>query len=192
MDCSPRRTCAIVALAATAGIPLLASGCSAIDKQAAVALQRAIGHTSVTVFPAFVRDGGRKRYDPPSAMRIGEFLQRAGLATPTVSQVEVPISSQWHMNQARMFKDSAADLGAHVVNQPIDTEYALLPEYLIGRGEVVGVHVYLVDAQGRLAYGALLNSHHPEFRQPPLKSPDDCTSLVIRVLESEWKRTVPD
>ena len=38
------------------------------------------------------------------------------------------------------------------------------PEYLIGgAGGVVGVHFYVVDRAGTVAYGMLLNSHHEAF-----------------------------
>ena len=82
-----------------------------------------------------------------------------------------------------MWQESAAALGAYVQANPITTEYALLAEYLIlGTENVGGVHYYIVDSQGTLAYGILLNSHHSEFIDADPQDTDDCTDLVIEML----------
>lgn len=165
-------------------LALTFGGCGGIvDKQAAARLRDAIGDTSITVFPAFVRDGEQHRYDADAARSIAEFLTQEGLATATVSDAEVPITSKWGMNQARMFRDSAADFSTYIGEHPIQTDYALLPEYLIGgRGTVVGVHLYLLDPQGTAAYAALLNSHHKVFTDVDPKTTSDCTTIAIDVM----------
>ena len=54
---------------------------------------------------------------PAAASTIGDFLTQNGLATVTVAAAEVPITSQWGMNQAKMFKDSAADFSAYIATE---------------------------------------------------------------------------
>ena len=164
------------------------SGCGGIiNEDAKAKLFEDIGNTSMTVFPVFVRDGEQKRYDPGAANTIGEFLTQENLATVTVSQAEVPITSQWGINQAKMFRDSAADFATYVRENPLETDYALLAEYLFGgRGDPSGVHVYLLDAEGTVAWANLLNSHHKAFTDVDPQTTDDCTTLVINVMRDEF------
>jgi hypothetical protein len=164
-------------------------GCGgAVDPKAEKALHDKLGSTSITVFPAFVRDGEQQRYDAAAATAIGDLLTSEKLATVTISTAEVPINSKWGMNESRMYRDSVADFRAYVLKNPIATEYAVLPEYLIGgKGAVVGVHLYLLDAKGTCAYGIGLNSHHKAFTDVDPKNVDDCTKIVLNVMKEELK-----
>ena len=66
------------------------------------------------------------------------------------------------------------------------TDYALLPEYLfVGSAAVGGIHCYIVDADGRLAFVVLQNSHWPEFTEVDPKTTDDCSTVLITVLRDE-------
>lgn len=169
-------------------------GCGGIiNEQAKMLFYQEIGNTSITVFPAFIRDGEdqtaktRGRYDAAAADTIGAFLSSEGLATVTVSDAEVPITSEWGMNQAKMFRGSAADFSAYVQQNPIETDYALLPEYLFGgRGLPAGVHLYLVDAGGTAAYALLFNSHHDEFNDVDPQTVEDCTTIVINRMRADF------
>jgi len=167
----------------------MGGGCErVVDPQAEQTFRAKLGNTSVTVFPVFVRDGEQKKYDASAAKQIGDHLTSAELARVTLSSAEVPITSAWGMNQARMFRDSVADFRTYLKDHPIDTEYALLPEYLIGsRGVVVGVHAYLLEASGPCAYAIGLNSHHKPFNDVNPKTAEDCTTIVINVLRAELK-----
>jgi hypothetical protein len=170
-------------------LALAVGGCGGIiDDKAEARFRAAVGDTSITVFPAFVREGAEHRYDAGAAKRIADFMTQEKLATATVSDAEVPITSKWGMNQARMFRDSAADFSTYIGEHPIQTAYALLPEYLIGgRGKVGGVHIYLLDAEGTVAYAALFNSHHKLFNDVNPQNTDDCTTIVINNLSAEFK-----
>jgi hypothetical protein len=170
-----------------AALTLTLGGCGGVvDKDAEKALHAKLGSTSVTVFPAFVRDGQQKKYDAGAAKAIGDFFTEKKLATVTVATGEVPITSAWGMNQAKMFRGSVADFQAYVRANPIQTEYGLLPEYLIGgQNTVVGIHLYLLDAQGTCAYAVLLNSHHKAFNDVNPKTVDACTKIVLNVLRAE-------
>jgi hypothetical protein len=174
-------------LALCGSTALVVGGCGGIvDKPANARLREKIGNTSVTVFPAFVREGRQAKYDADAAGAIGDLLTEESLAAVTVSDAEVPITSKWGMNQAKMFRGSAADFSTYVRDNPVETEYALLPEYLIGgRGTPVGVHLYLVDAEGVVAYAFLNNSHHKVFTDVNPKTPDDCTAIVLSNLRGD-------
>lgn len=168
--------------------PLLVTtpGCQfPVDRVAKGAFWGGLGKTSITVFPAFVRHGNEASYDRAAAERIGAFFDDKNLAEVTLSDAQVPTTGSWHHSQPRMLGESAEAFAAYVKEHPVATEFALLPEYLMGRSRAGGIHCYVVDAQSRLAYVVLRNSHWPIFAEVDPKSVDDCTEVLVRVLEDE-------
>jgi hypothetical protein len=167
-------------------VAVIAGGCgSVVDPAAKEALYQALGNTTFTVYPTFVRDEDGS-YNGESAGRIGDMLTTEGLAEVTLSQAEVPITGSWGMNQAKMLQESAADFAAYVAEHPIETEYALLAEFLIlGTGVPGGIHCYIVDADGRLAFVVLLNSHWSEFSDADPQTVEDCADVLTGVLREE-------
>jgi hypothetical protein len=162
-------------------------GCqSAVDRQAAELFEAKLGNTSITVFATYVRDGETPTYDPASAGEIGDLLANDGVATVTQDASEVPITSEWGMNEARMFQESLANFTAYLGEHPLTTEYGLLAEYLIGgQGVPVGVHIYVVDGEGRCAYGTGVNSHHDAFNSVNPQNVADCTTIALNVLNDD-------
>ncbi|NOT00821.1 MAG: hypothetical protein HOP29_09355 [Phycisphaerales bacterium] len=190
-----RRLAALVAGAGAAMGGL--GGCIAMDMTAEKAfrskleknratLLASVGTMSITVFPAAVR-GTTMTYDDHAAARLTESLNAAGLADATASDGHVPITGPWRMNQSRMWRDSAKEFGEYVRANPIGTRYALLPEYLDGKTEVIGIHTYIVDAEGAVAFVVLLNSHWEEFSKVNPKTEGDCTAVLIDVLRDRLK-----
>jgi len=180
-----RRRVGMVVVPGITAVVLMASGCQyPVDRVAKEAFWGGLGKTSITVFPAFVRRGQSGSWDERSAQTVGAFFGDKGLATVTVSDAHVPIIGSWHSNQARMLAESAEAFASYVKAHPISTEFALMPEYLMLRSRAGGVHCYVADAQGRLAYVILQNSHWTEFAEVDPKSVDDCTEVLVRVLEN--------
>jgi len=174
----------------TAGVVLVAAiviGCNApVDQVAQEAFLGALGDTSVTVFPAYVRDGQENRYEDGAAAPIGQFFADENLATASISEEHVPITGPWHSNQAQMLEESAEAFAAYLAEHPVATEYALLPEYLLLGGSAVGgIHCYIVDAENRLAYVVLLNSHWEVFIEMNPQTVDDCTPVLIEALRED-------
>jgi len=97
------------------------------------------------------------------------------------------------MNEARMWRDSAADFTKYLSDHPLETRYALLVEYLIGGkglesgGQVLGVHYYIARDDAVLAGGGLANSHHEDFNAVNPQTIADCTSVMKRLLNSRLK-----
>ena len=170
------------------GAVLTAGGCgSGADPAAEKMLLQNVGKTSVTVFPAVVRRQ-TVSYDDNASVKLTEFLNTAGLADATASDRHVPITGPWRHNPARMLRESAKEFAAYVRANPIGTRYALLPEYLFGPTEAGGIHAYVVDADGTVAFQVLLNSHWEEFSKAKPKTADDCTAVLIDVLRDRLKR----
>ena len=168
-------------------IPLAMGGCKGVvDPTANATWIQSLGDTSITVFPTFVRTAGQPDYSSAEAARIGEFFTNEGLAQVTLSEAQVPITGEWKSNQAAMLRESIADFARYLADHPIETDYALLAEYLIGgRGLPVGIHGYLLDEQGQVADVVLLNSHHPPFADANPATIEDCTNVLIGVLDDE-------
>jgi hypothetical protein len=167
----------------------LMGGCgSPIDPAAESQFKQALGHTSITVFPAVIRTE-KIAYDAAAAQRLGQFLKDQGLAEATVANADVPITGGWSYNEAAMWRQSAAALADYVKKHPIATAYAMLPEYLgvTGKNPVGGVHLYVVDKDGQIVSGIQLNSHFKSFAEMDPKTADDCTALLMKVIPERWK-----
>jgi hypothetical protein len=165
-------------------------GCGGVvDQQAEKVLMGRLGELSVTVYPVFIRDGEQHRYDAASARALGAWLTEHRVGQVSYATAEVPITSRWGMNQARMLRDSIEDFRKFLLANPPPTEYALLAEYLYlgGEGGVGGVHLYLLDPSGRVAYVSLMNSHHAAFHsvKPRNRSAEDCTQIAVNALEKD-------
>jgi hypothetical protein len=176
-------------MAVVVSVPLLMGGCHGIvDPGAHDLWKQNLGDTSITIFPTFVRTASEPQYSAVEAARIGEFFTNDGLAQVVLGDAEVPITGEWKMNQAAMLRESAADFTRYVVDHPAETEYTALAECLMGgHGRVVGIHGYVLDAQGRVADAVLLNSHHRAFANANPSSVEDCTSVLISVLRDELR-----
>jgi len=171
--------CGVAVLVVTV---LVVTGCGAVDPQAQKALMKNLGNTSFTVFPAVVRRQTIS-YDENAAARTGEFIIADGLGQATVAEAHVAITGPWHMNQARMLRESAVEFASYVKNHPIKMAYAVLPEYLFGgSGAVHGIHGYIVAKDGKVAFVVLQNSKWPAFHEMNPQTVDDCTEVLVRAL----------
>ncbi len=163
-----------------------ASGCQfPVDRVAKDAFWGSLGETSITVFPAFVRTGKGDSYDQAAAEKIGALFTDKSLAAVSLSDAQVPITGSWHSSQPRMLEESAKAFAGYVREHPVATEFALLPEYMLVGSRPRRLHCYVVDADGRLAYVVLRNSKWPIFAEVNPRSVDDCTEVLIRVLEED-------
>lgn len=169
-----------------AATALVMGGCKGIeDQEANKIFLKKLGDTSITVFPAVIRSREIK-YDADAAKSIGDFLTAEKLAEVTVTGSAVPIPGPWHGNQARMLRESADAVAAYLKENPVQTEYVLLAEYLFDRESAGGVHCYILDAEGTVAYAALLNSHHKMFTDVNPKTVADCNEILLSVLRKDF------
>lgn len=180
---------ALFGLAGLAGLSMGGGCMSPIDPQARDTFLARLGSTSITVFPGSFRRGAESSFDPDDAAALAAMLNDAQLAVARTTDAQAPIAGPGHMDQSRMFRESAAAFGAYVREHPIDTDYALMAEYLMGHSEAGGIHMYVVDREGRLAWGLLLNSHHAGFAADKPKSVADATKLLAQVAREELQRS---
>ena len=184
------RVRSILALSALA-ILLSAGACgSVIEDEARDAFRAKLGSTSFTVYPAYLHAPSGDAWDGASAERLAAVIVEAGWGQAVTASDQVPVHSEPGMNQARMWRESAASFGAWIAAHPPQTEYAVQAEYLgfdpAGAREVGGIHAYVVDRTGKLVDGVLLNSHHEGFSSAHPKTAAQCTEVLVTGLR-EWK-----
>jgi hypothetical protein len=173
----------LLTLGSLCGTTLLTlGGCgSIVDPAAERQFKQDLGNTTITVFPAALRRN-QITYDAAAARELADFLKAQTLADATAAGAEVPLTGSWHSNESTMWQESALALAAYVKEHPINTHYAMLPEYLIlgGSGAIGGVHLYVVDRDGKVVAGFGLNSHHTLFNEVNPKTVADCTTLLLK------------
>ncbi|MGA9750645.1 MAG: hypothetical protein WBS54_02535 [Acidobacteriota bacterium] len=158
-----------------------------VDANAAKALRESIGRETVTVFPAFVLGTEGHTYNAGAAPLIAELLTTEGLGIAQPSGREVPVQMAWQMNDASLLRECASDLVAYVRANPISTDYALFPQFLMGETRARAIQCVAVDARGRVAFALVLNGQNPLFREAPTATTEECSRLLNLALRSAWR-----
>jgi len=167
-------------------VPLLGCDTQITDPDAARLFRQSVGSLTITVFPAFVRKGAMHFSEPKAADSVAAAFRSLHLGEAAVSTDTVTLHGTWHMNQARMMRESAAEFAANVAAHPPSTGYALLPEYLLSGDparEAIGIHCYVVDSAGKIVFIVLLNSHWDEFKAVNPHTVDACTEVLEKTVE---------
>ncbi|MCK6446813.1 MAG: hypothetical protein L6Q99_10510 [Planctomycetes bacterium] len=176
-------------LSKLAGLVVLATASCAgpnVDRAAQERFLAELGRTTVTVFPAHVNRAGGEEFDERAAARIAALANERGWFDARTSSSHVSLPTAWYMNEAKMLGDSAAAFADFVREHPVETRYALIADYLLGTHGVGGVHVVVVDGEGRVVDVSLWNSHWDAFREVQPKDVDGCTEVVLRGLARQW------
>lgn len=172
---------AILALAATVA-------CMHRKSVAELEFERALGHTSLTVYPTAVRMGRTTQSDLDSAKSLAAEFERRKLGTAAVRDEPVVFERKGSFNQAKMYQQSKAAFAAYIRAHPPGSDYAVMAEYLLSTsGQVGGIHLYLVRGDGEPVGGVLLNSHWKEFKAVNPRSVQDATRALLLRLDTQWK-----
>ncbi|MGC8724200.1 MAG: hypothetical protein ACP5VF_10070 [Acidobacteriota bacterium] len=158
-----------------------------VDANAAKALRESIGHETVTVFPAFVLNTEGHTYSVGSAPLLAELMTTEGLGIAQPSGKEVPVQTAWQMNDTSLLRECASDLVAYVRANPISTDYALFPQFLMGESRARAIQCVAVDSRGRIVFALLLNGRSPLFREAPTATTEECSRLLNLALRSAWR-----
>lgn len=163
-------------------------GCKGpVNADATQVLQSRLGHASFRVLPTIVR---RKSltHDTVSATELVEFVEHQELGTAELCYEKVQLDGSWHHNQAKMFRESASDVSDFVKEKAAEGQYWVLAECLMVSDQVLGAHLYILDSEGRVAYGILSNSHHPQFSSRSPRTVGDCVAVLIGTAEKELEQ----
>ena len=161
-----------------------------VDSVANVHLRQQSAKTSLTVYPTFVRRMSGFSYVQESAGQIASYFKSCGFGSVKVSEQNPPIAGKTHMIQWQLFQQSLKLFAEYLKANPIDTDYAVLAEYLItpipGGGQAAGgIHCFVIDAEGKVALVVLLNSHHDVFAKAKPKTVEECTAVLIKALAKQ-------
>ena len=148
--------------------------------------QNGLGKINITIFPTIVRSFSWTIYDQSSSKRIGTFFETNNLAKVQYSNKKIDMSKSMSGIQWNLFKKSMSLFADYLKEHPIDTEYALVVEYLVSPRRIVsprrsggeavgGIQCYVLDSSGSNAFSFLLNSHHELFIDAQLKT-DNATA----------------
>ena len=182
------------------GFLFITAGCTGrVEKKLMDEFFDSLGNTSLTVYPTYVKrhaidDSGKplgydsddSGYDLVETERLANFIRCESLAEVTVSSEEVPLDRKWQRTQLGLWQASATAFGNYVVAHPINTEYAMMAEYLILADKVWAVHTYVVNARGEVVWLLHLNEHFDVFTNIDPRTPHDSTNVLLDFLRTGW------
>lgn len=170
-------------------------------KPAQVPLSTILKDSTVTVFPGVVQTQDGISYDKKTAERIETMLKDFTTVAVSVSSIEIDMEGTAPEKgyQYDLFQNSLKRFGETVKKQAVETDYALVTDYLISKTPdsgyaTGGVHCYVVNQNGEKQYLLLLNSHHKLFQDANLKTNeqtpeglqhvvDRCTDVIIKAIQ---------
>jgi hypothetical protein len=159
-----------------------------------------LGATSITVFPVIIQSDRPTVYDRAFQKEISKFFKTNQLASTAESDVEIDFSMGEGKYQFDIFKNRMGLFAKHIQTNEVTTDYALLVECIFYPGPggegVGGIHIYLLNAEGRNAFSFLLNSHHELFRNAGLwrqygyegeleKLVEKCSQVVVEAFRQQ-------
>jgi hypothetical protein len=153
--------------------------CEEIDARAREFLEEA-KTSRLTIYAVYVM-GEPPRDDPEAAEMFAGKLEAAGFQRVTVLEDPADLPFKPEPNELNIFWKRARALASHVKAQPLDTDYVIMVDVFadFDEGAVGPVHAATTNTEGKFAYLALRNNHHPIYREIQPKSMDDMFRLVI-------------
>lgn len=161
-----------------------------------------LGNTSMTIYPTYIKrmakddsskplghDAWNSGYEHKETERLAAFLRCECLAQVTVLDDEVPLGGKWQKTQYGIFKTSSRAFGDYVAAHPIDTEYAMMVEYVIPFDKVWAIHAYVVNAKGEIVWILHLNEHFDVFTDINPQIPSEATDVLLGYLRTGWPDT---
>lgn len=176
-------------IAASVAVILINCGGLDISEIAMRDFESRAGAFEVTVLPVRVVAGGEAEYNNDLGLDLVSFLEETGIAAGQLSETAIEFPVQWHRNQAKMLRESAAAVSEAVPGLQLDTKYALQVELLCNpqKTYVGGIHLYLLNQAGEYVDVRLSNSHWAEFKEIVPKSPQDGLEVAKLMIKNNWQ-----
>ena len=142
-----------------------------------------IGDTSFVVLPTMIRRVERTALSFDSQRTIVDFLNENGIGEVTSISLRIDQGILERRSQWDLFNRGIAAVAAALANREPTADYTLVMEILVpGDQAVFGIHVYILDREGRNAFSFLLNSHHEIFRNAELVAADSSEEARARMI----------
>lgn len=182
------------------GLMLITNGCTGIvDEGQMEEFFADLGDTSITVYRTYIKrmakdksgnplgqDAFNSGYERTETERLAAFLRSECLAKVTVSTKDVQLGGEWQKSQYGIFKASSRAFGDYIASHPIDSQYAIMAEYVIPQKKIWAVHAYVVNAKGELVWLLHLNEHSDIFTDINPQIPSEGTDVLLAFLRTGW------
>jgi len=151
------------------------------------AVMKKVARTSkVAVFP--VRRS-RDQVSDEDAAHLAKLLNKRKLCEAKAVDSTLRVEVKPARDEQKMLWDLARGFQDHIRQNPPETDYALLADYMFSPrdGRVFAVHFVLCDRAGQWVIVDFQNDHHGDFQSVDPKTPEDCGRLVAERLEGHLR-----
>lgn len=148
------------------------------DSDLATSFVNEIAVAEIAVFPTIIRTPYISRYSTASQKLAIESLQKDGLGTARLEDVQFYLGDPIGQSQFAIFQNAMQKIGAQLEEYDDRVDYIIVIEVVFppsrdGGAQVFGIHVYVLDSSGRNAFSFLLNSHYKSFSDARLRTSKD-------------------
>ena len=155
------------------------------ESEHAAAFLEALDTATIAVYPTLVRRESRTASSFASQKQIVALLNKGDALTVKAARNRVDLGALRGASQWDIFERDMQRIGASLKKWRSDAQYHLFLEFLLPVNDqnIFGVHVFILDAEGRNAFSFLLNSHHQAFIDAKLVAEDSSEAARTRLLE---------
>jgi hypothetical protein len=171
------------------------------ESEHTAAFLEALDTAAIAVYPTLLRRESRTASSFASQNQIVALLNKSGVLTVRAAPNRVDLGALRGSSQWEIFESDMQRIGESLQKWRSDARYHLFMEFLLPVSDqnIFGVHVYVLDAEGRNAFSFLLNSHHQPFVDARLVAENSseaaresmierATSLGVVALEAQIER----
>ena len=167
------------------------------DSEQSKLFLESIGKTSFVVLPTMIRRVERTALSFDSQRLIVNYLLENQIGDATSISLRIDQGILERRSQWDLFNRGIAAVAAALAAREPTADYTLVMEILVpGDQAVFGIHIYILDREGRNAFSFLLNNHHQFFRDAKLVAADsseearakmiaDATMTGLRALQTQ-------
>lgn len=159
------------------------------ESEHAATFLESLDTATIAVYPALIRRENRTACSFASRDQIVASLSEDGMLTVRAAPNRVDLGALRGSSQWEIFERDMHRIGESVQKWRSDAKYHLFMEFLlpVSDGKIFGVHVYILDTDGRNAFSFLLNSHHQSFVDANLVAEDSSEAARARLAEQATK-----
>jgi hypothetical protein len=155
------------------------------ESQHAAAFLEALDTATIAVYPTIIRRESRTAASFASQKQILSLLNEGGLLTVRSARNRVDLGALRGSSQWEIFESDMQRIGERLKNWRSNAPYHLFMEFLLPVNDqsIFGVHLFILDADGRNAFSFLLNSHHQSFVDAALVADDSSETARAKLME---------
>lgn len=144
------------------------------------ALKQQAAQATITIYPVQAGDVQSTQ----SAQALVQMINEKKWLQAQASDQPLKLPFESSMNQQKVLWSLAHSLQKHVKQHPPQTDYVLFAHYLMGKDDVMGVHMIICNRAGDWVIVDFQNSHGADFRAVNPKNREQCDQLIIKRLQS--------